>query len=44
VEVKAAEGGFRETTVQSFITRHTNEDAVEMKFEVTDTADFVFGR
>ena len=43
VVVKPAQAGFRETiVVQSFITRQTNEDAVEMKFAVPETADFVF--
>ena len=44
VEVKPAQAGFRETIVQSFMTRQTNEDAVEMKFAVPGTADFVFDR
>jgi hypothetical protein len=45
VEVKPAQAAFGETiVVQSFMTRQTNEDAVEMKFAGPDTADFVFGR
>ena len=45
LEVKLAQAGFRETVVmQSLMTRQSNEDAVEMKFAVPDTADFVFAR
>ena len=45
MEVKPAQAAFRETiVVQSFMTRQTKEDAVEMKFAVPGSADLVFGR
>ena len=43
VEVKPAQAGFKETiVVQSFMTRRTNQDDVEMKFSVLDTAGFLW--
>jgi hypothetical protein len=41
--MKPTQAEFKETIVlQSFMTRVTNGDAVEMKFSVPDTAGFVW--